>query len=301
MKGLMTRAFIGRCVAILLFSVGIYILTYINAISAFTSEFWLRNNYKQCKWMKNSPWQRDMSKSFPRHIHQIFFGFNDNGFFNRTSTARGSWQQMNPSYGYTLWDYPMVEKLISTKNPELLPLFRSYEHWVRKADMARYMILYHYGGLYSDLDIGCVTNIAPLVAHLNQSEFIMYRSDDGFISGDFFIAKPQSDFLCHVISGLEKSNHHYGLPYLTTMLSTGPLFLTGRFLNYKHSDELYIAEAQEMEKFIRHLEGSTWHQIDGYIIWWTYTHTYVFKFVFICTIAVVLLYCFTKCLKNYLK
>lgn len=43
---------------------------------------------------------------------------------------------------YVLWDLPAVEALVREDYPELWPTFHGYNHWVQRADVARYVILH---------------------------------------------------------------------------------------------------------------------------------------------------------------
>ena len=47
--------------------------------------------------------------------------------------------------------------------PWFVPHLRQFKSGVEKADIMRYFILYHYGGIYADLDMESVRPIEPLL------------------------------------------------------------------------------------------------------------------------------------------
>merc|ERR1719410_1991268 len=54
-----------------------------------------------------------------------------------------------------LWSEDMIESLIVHKYKELLTLYHSYSHFIMRVDLAKYIILHHYGGFYVDMDSVC--------------------------------------------------------------------------------------------------------------------------------------------------
>ena len=73
----------------------------------------------------------------PKHIHQVFFFVTDKTLPEKYVAAQETWLRHNPGFGYTLWNTTMVDTLIQKKYPHLEKLYNSYDHWVKRADMAR--------------------------------------------------------------------------------------------------------------------------------------------------------------------
>lgn len=61
----------------------------------------------------------------------------------------------NPEYQYTLWNETMLDDLISSEYPDIKELYNSYDHWVKRLDVAKYLVLYQFGGWYIDMDVIC--------------------------------------------------------------------------------------------------------------------------------------------------
>ncbi|XP_060600780.1 uncharacterized protein LOC132754202 [Ruditapes philippinarum] len=192
----------------------------------------------------------------------------------RLNSARKTWEYNHNGFKYTLWNASMVEELLEERYPQLRDLYHSYDHWVRRADMARYIVLYEYGGIYVDLDIKSTgKQLNDLYKTFKSTtDIVLYLTSPPVVSNDFMIAKPKHPFMKHVVCGLESANRWYVLPYVTTMYTTGPMFLNAQYKSYSEKQEIHLLEEPVMRKFVRHMTGSSWHQWDGVVIWWTFSH-----------------------------
>ncbi|KAH3744351.1 glycosyl transferase [Pelomyxa schiedti] len=63
-----------------------------------------------------------------------------------------TWKDLNPDWVYLLWDGGSLEEMIFRVFPELHGLYISIDTTIMRADAARLLILYAYGGIYADLD-----------------------------------------------------------------------------------------------------------------------------------------------------
>jgi mannosyltransferase OCH1-like enzyme len=90
----------------------------------------------------------------PKTLHQLWTS--DNDFASKFHAFRVSWMQQNPSWNFRLWRLEDLTQPLSgfsaicsymLKKPDL--------HWVLKSDIARWLIVWLYGGVYSDTDVEC--------------------------------------------------------------------------------------------------------------------------------------------------
>jgi mannosyltransferase OCH1-like enzyme len=63
---------------------------------------------------------------------------------------------------YKLWTDESAVEFIRKEYPKHLDNFMRYPYPIQRADAIRYFILYHYGGVYYDLDVGCRRSLEPL-------------------------------------------------------------------------------------------------------------------------------------------
>ena len=63
-----------------------------------------------------------------------------------------SWREQNPNCRYKLWDDKECYLFIKDKFPDFLKTYNLLNKPVMKADLFRYLVVYHYGGVYADID-----------------------------------------------------------------------------------------------------------------------------------------------------
>ena len=108
----------------------------------------------------------------PKLIHQTW----------KTSEIPSKWVNTqksllrnNPDYEYILWTDSDIHNFMKTKFPHFyVNVFLNYKQ-NQQVDIFRYFLLYVYGGIYIDLDIGCNSSFDKYLIHdLVLSESINY-------------------------------------------------------------------------------------------------------------------------------
>jgi mannosyltransferase OCH1-like enzyme len=87
----------------------------------------------------------------PKIIHQQW---KDERIPPKFMKWRQKWLSLypEPDYKHMLWTDITGRQLIENHYPWFLTTYDNYEHNINRADAVRYFILYHYGGIYADLD-----------------------------------------------------------------------------------------------------------------------------------------------------
>ena len=70
-----------------------------------------------------------------------------------------TWMEKHPHWQYWFWTKESQEKFLHDKYPRYLPLYQGYTLDIQRADMIRFLILYHFGGVYADLDVEVLCNV----------------------------------------------------------------------------------------------------------------------------------------------
>lgn len=177
-----------------------------------------------------------------------------------------------------LWTDDKSRAFIAEHYPWFLDTFNDYPYAIQRADAIRYFILYHYGGVYLDLDIGCTRPLDPLLVH----PVILPKTIPVGVSNDLMFAEKGHDFLAQTIHNLVTFDHSWILNYPTVMFSTGPMFLSAQYGIYQSSHAstpgepirilpkaFYGKNAKEGEaphSFFSHFYGSSWHADDAAFI-----------------------------------
>lgn len=140
-------------------------------------------------------------------IHQIWFDFN-----TKTKTKTKTNNETNkqellvlidfikttcPNYVYKLWSFEDAQYFVKVNYPE-------YEAFIKcktnrpiiKCDFFRYLLLYHFGGFYMDLDFAVIRNLDGLIE--NAHDIIFTKESHNCIedhntlhNGFMYAAKPQ--------------------------------------------------------------------------------------------------------------
>lgn len=147
-----------------------------------------------------------------------------------------SWKKHHPDYEYKLWTDKDNRDLMMKHYPKFIPVYDSYKKGVYRADIARYVIMYHYGGLYVDLDFECLKNMDPII-EANEC-FFGYEPHEHFINN-----KPK---VCNALFGSNKYNPLF-IHFLREAFNrskykmnhspvnvTGPEMITDVLKNYKN-------------------------------------------------------------------
>ena len=163
----------------------------------------------------------------------------------------------------------MALKFIDENFHWFLPTFKAYKYPIQRADAIRYFVLLTYGGVYIDLDDGCERRLDPL---LTAPAFLRKTSPIG-VSNDVMGSIPNHPFFAKVIKSLKHYNKSWYIPYMTIMSSTGPLFVSVVWIQYKRwtrqtsSNMIKVLQPDDYKlhkgSFFTISKGSSWHMDDA--------------------------------------
>jgi len=106
-------------------------------------------------------------------------------------------KKLYSSYQYHLYSGKEIEKIIKNNFPkEVISSYHSLKPYAYKADLARYCLLYLYGGLYIDISLLCVNSL-----NLEDKNFFAFRDLPEFsdpwwaITNAIIYSKPKSNIM----------------------------------------------------------------------------------------------------------
>ncbi|KAM0796736.1 nucleotide-diphospho-sugar transferase [Usnea florida] len=227
----------------------------------------------------DSPRINDRPQLIPKIIHQTYI---DENVPERWREAQKSCVDLHEDYEYYLWTDAKSRELIATEYPWFLNTFDNYSQPIQRADAIRYFVLAHYGGIYIDLDDGCNRRLDPLLSYPAW----VRRTNPTGISNDAMGSVPHHPFFTLVIESLIPYNRNWKFPYITVMYSTGPLFLSVIWQEYKRANargwdgspagRVRVLMGDEYNQqpwaFFRWHGGSSWHGKDARLIFWMGKH-----------------------------
>ncbi len=110
----------------------------------------------------------------PKLLHQIWFQGEDQ-IPDKYQKYYSTCNKINPDYLRKVWDKESIEELLE-QYPEYRKTYYNFPLMIQKIDFAKYLILYHYGGLYVDMDMYCLKPVDKLIEEFQDNTFICNKS-----------------------------------------------------------------------------------------------------------------------------
>ena len=150
----------------------------------------------------------------------------------------------NPTWNYYFWTYHTARRLIADRHPYLLGFFDNTTEPITKADLIRYVALYEFGGLYADLDTGCVrpldiaTKKYPCMLILAPFENAVCMSHMPYqiCNGEIF-CRAKHPFFRQVVQQIGRK-----VVNPKDALVIGPGFITGQYRIYENITKTQIPQ-----------------------------------------------------------
>jgi FkbM family methyltransferase len=140
-----------------------------------------------------------------------------------------SWKFHHPDWQYRLWTDADGAAFVEEFYPEFQETYLSYPYGIQRADAIRYLLIYHYGGLYADLDFECLQSFESLrdnnqlIIGLEPHKHAREQSRPELLCNALFASQPGSVFLKTVIDFLTAGNSQ--TPAHDVLNTTGPMML----------------------------------------------------------------------------
>ena len=205
---------------------------------------------------------------FSKHMHQVW----DGEIPPRYKKFSEGCKKLNPSYNYTVWSDNDIIHFFKRKYPWFLPIYYKYTAPISKYDAVRFFILYEYGGIYFDLDIECRSPFDNILKVNDSIDAILRPAEPFGTTNNFMIARQHSPFMEYLMHGLAASQRSYGAPYLTVMLSAGPLYMVRRYNSYPCKESVLMLDDAKTYNLVLHHNSSSWHDWDAPFVFWMYSH-----------------------------
>lgn len=105
--------------------------------------------------------------TFPRIIHQIWLQGSDL-VPEKYHVNIEKIQSLNPKFTHIIWDqYSIQEQMARDPDQRYLSVFKRVPHLHTKVDLARYYLLYKYGGISIDMDATCERSLEELDSYID--------------------------------------------------------------------------------------------------------------------------------------
>jgi len=161
-----------------------------------------------------------------------------------------TWKEKHPEWEYRFWDRQMIQDFLESYCSDFLPFYHSYPFNVQRWDAIRYLILYHIGGMYADLDYEC---LRPLDVLLSGSTCCMgmepplHKNAVNLlpIGNALMASAPKHPYMAAIIDDL-KTN--FSVDYKKgdiqqILATTGPLMVARVYREYKKKKDVTLLPA----------------------------------------------------------
>ena len=142
-----------------------------------------------------------------------------------------TWKWHHPDWEYRFWTDEEGLKFIKEYFPNLLAKYIGFPYAIQRADLLRYALLYHYGGLYADIDYECLRPFDMLIE--DRSIILGYEPEihahdlnrKNMVSNALMASSPKNKFFGEA---LNKVNNDQTVVYshVDVLVTTGPILLT---------------------------------------------------------------------------
>lgn len=202
----------------------------------------------------------NQAQKIPKIIHQQYK--TKDSIPERWNVTHSSVLRLHPDWQVILWTDEELREFIATEYTWFLPTYDNYPYWIQRVDAVRYFLIYHFGGIYMDLDIGCTKSMDPLLYY----DAVLARTEPFGFSNDFMAATKHHPLFKHYTQSLN-GIHSYLFLFSTSptvLFSTGPMFVSLQYYLRYDLEEPVCALPRELygSEMLFHVEGMSWRTYD---------------------------------------
>ena len=173
-------------------------------------------------------------RRIPRVIHQIMAYTKTWGMDvpPKWNASRQSLLAKNAhDFEYLLWTDQNISAFIQKYEPEFYKnTYLTYKYDMQRVDSFRYVLLYHLGGIYLDMDNGCNRPFKDLLNTIealdpDSSHLAAFPRSEAFgVETDLLVTTPGHPLYKRLVSRLHSFNHRFIFHFWTILISAGPIY-----------------------------------------------------------------------------
>ncbi len=226
---------------------------------------------------------------FVRHLHQIW---NNKSVPKAWQRLQQNCQNLNQNYKYTLWTKESLKSLIQDYYPWFSHMYDIYATQDKGLDIVRYFVLYHHGGVFLDIDIGCHKSFDYIVQNISRnSDIVLGAIAPMGLTHNFLIAKGRHPFLWSVIHELANTNIWSFFSHYAISENTGPELVWRSYLKYPCKTQIHIMPVMLHSEIFLKDHGDTPRGKEGSNDPLTFCKDYYVKAFFRLVLIVLMLFC----------
>ena len=219
-------------------------------------------------------------------IHQTYISADRTTWPESWRDTPSAWKKKHPDWEYKFWTDESARTFIQTEYPWFLSHFDGYKFPIQRADAIRYFALYHYGGLYADLDL---QPQQALDKYLVDTDVALVETPNLGLTNMIIASRKGSPFMKCVAAKLASYQWqlHHEFAHLRAwriLTGTGPTYLWAmtthalcghnlggstfqdklRIISGEATGRCSLCGGTDMQKcaadgLLKHIQGSSWH------------------------------------------
>lgn len=188
----------------------------------------------------------------------------------------------NTEYEYLFFTDNDILSFMKQHYPEYLQTYEKLPIKIQKIDFFRYVAVYHYGGVYMDLDMDGLKNMDDILQYKavfpvdeyitdglgrNKRYKYYYNNNQKFLLGQYaFAAEPRNEFIKLLIDNIHnnihsivKSVNHDDQEYVYK--TTGPDYVSKIYMDYTNKSTIHILDNGKRQYFgdyAQHCHFGSW-------------------------------------------
>lgn len=180
----------------------------------------------------------------PKIIHQLW---KDKDIPDHLKLMQQSVLDHHSGYQYMFWTDKDLDGFLQVYYPGVWNFYTTgFEYIIQKIDFIRLLLVYHYGGIYIDLDSLCIKNIEDILGY--PCSFVDTKKHESFsnkyypliMNNAFISAEKNNDFIKTILLNIinyqdpidYKEYCSFNPLYTKILKSAGPLCITDSYLSY---------------------------------------------------------------------
>ncbi|WP_288882427.1 glycosyltransferase family 32 protein [Pedobacter panaciterrae] len=200
----------------------------------------------------------------PKKIHQIV-GPNPSNVVVR---CLQSWRKLEDlGYQIIYWDDDDLSKFILEEYPYAYESFRTARNHAEAADIARYLLVYHYGGYYVDWDIHLNNiNLFLELAGREESGYLVIDPLNDTLASEHFAAPEKELYLLRIVDDIVDTFNRNERDLMNTPQYSGPYRMKYSLQKYRHSKQRKIPVKEIFEYSYDEIRSQTTFMQNGIMI-----------------------------------
>ena len=222
----------------------------------------------------NVTWPR---QRVPRVIHQTYRTYDIPPVWN--TSVQSILKNNAGEFRYRRWSHADMDAFVREHEPDFYwNTFVNYKYDMQRIDSFRYVMMFHIGGIYIDMDNGCNRPLRELVATMealdpDSPHIVLFPVDEVYgVQTDFMISTAGHPIYKQFISRLHYFDHYFLLHHVTMLLSAGPLYASvqERFFKPTDKDVVRLLDINVYHSMFWKTNGGTWFGRDTLVILYLY-------------------------------